>query len=368
MPPVLEHPLPPHPLNAPNWRFRGNRFGGLVDCREILYDSMDDRGDPRHYSGRVFLPAPPFRRDPLGVPLVVFVHATAGTTAEMHLYNRGTEAWVGAMAALIHHFAVAMPDLPGHGKDPSLRPHPYFHAKSLAYSVLDMIEPALAALLNTPSLRWDGRLFIAGYSAGGFAAMAAVKELHTNPRYRETPLTAAACMAAPFQLSETVRANLREGAHYPRPDIYASLFRAYHDLYPRAGIFSPEHAHDSHWVHAEFHSPAWPNTEAGRAMRENDLVGGWHPRFPILLAASPQDELVPWKNTQAILASWRQLGCSAPVDLIPLTILGRGLPHHPAGILALHKAFLWFRQHGWERVGRHPFVAISAQNPAHRSV
>ena len=383
----------PAPALAPAPGWQGDRFTRWVASRELLYPSQDHRGEPRQYSGRLYLPTPWWRREQRSVPLVVYVHGTEAELDQIPQFNRGVESMVGAMAAYFHNFAVAMPDLPGYGKDPSGHPHPYCHAKSLAFSVLDIIKPALG-LLAAGKLKWDGRVFLVGYSAGGYGAMAAVKERHTNPRYADLPLTGAACMAGPFQFSESVRAFLAGASPYHRPDIQLFLLKAYDDLYPDTGLFSPARAlnpklleprtdgvdqgelqqwlcgtcsgslicqkvrfrltgspdaltparmvMNPDWLESQLLSEAWPETEVGRILRENDLVGGWAPRVPMLLATSPTDEIVPPSNTHAIMAAWAEAGCTAPVSLYPLTLFGAGTDHVSGAPLALEKAFFWF--------------------------
>jgi len=78
-----------------------------------------------------------------------------------------------------------MPDLPGMGGDRTGY-HPFCHAQSLATSVLDMIRPALELLAASSTWRWDGRIFLAGYSAGGYGALAAVKELRPGAMVGQT--------------------------------------------------------------------------------------------------------------------------------------------------------------------------------------
>lgn len=377
---------------APALVVPGDRFASWVPSRELVYPSTDHRGTERLYSGRVYLPSPWLRRRSLAVPLVVYVHGTETRPDQMPQFNRGEEAMVGAMAAYFRNFAVAMPDLPGYGKDPCRRPHPYCHAKCLAHAVLDMVHPALK-LLDAEQRPWDGRVFIVGYSSGGYGAMAAVKEWHTNPRYAWIPLAGAACMAGPFHFAESTRALLAGDAPYHRPDIQVLLLHAYHDLYPDGGVFSPDrtlhprlletrpHGIDRgnvqewlqdcgdpvlfgqrirfrltgaadgrtaarevlnpHWVETQLLSPHWPDTPAGRILKENDLVGGWQPKVPMLLATSPTDECVPARNTYAIMEDWTRAGCTAPVAFYPLTLFGTGVDHTSGAALALEKAFRW---------------------------
>ena len=394
-------PSPPYPLpldgsREPGRGWRGDCFASWVDSRELLYHSKDARGARRLYSARVYLPTASWFRKPRAVPVLVYIHASQALVDQVPQFNRGAEAMLGAMAAYFHNFAVAMPDLPGYGKDPSPRPHPFCHAKSLAFSVLDLIRPTLQ-LLKAEQIDWDGRIFLVGYSAGGYAAMAAVKEWHSNPRYAELPLTAAACMAGPFQFAESLRSYHLDGLQPPRPDIEAFLINAYHDLYPEAGVFAPGQAFnprllefkddgadqgnihewlrggydESHiqqkikyrlagsgaglavaegtfnpdWVAAQLLSKAWPDTAAGRILKENDLVGGWCPRVPMFLATSPSDECVSPSNTHAIMEDWARQGCTSEVTLCPLTILGIGLDHLTGGALALHRAVRWLKAH-----------------------
>jgi pimeloyl-ACP methyl ester carboxylesterase len=366
--------------------------------RGLLYPSTDDRGASRIYSGRVYLPG--LRRVSRAVPLVLFVHATQGKWDQVPQFNRGPEAFGGALAATLGRFAVAMPDLPGYGRDPSPRPHPFCHGRSLAPAVLDLVQPALG-LLEQARVPWDGRLFILGYSAGGYAAMAAVREWHDNPRYQHLPLTAAACMAGPFQLSESIRGCFLRDHPFDHPDVLAMLVTAYHDLYPGVASLDPRRAlsprlleqrpagfdrgnvlewvggsfstrmisqkinqrltgsprqsprirevMDLGWVAREIGAKAWPDTEVGRHLRENDLVGGWCPRVPMLLATSPTDDCVDPGNTRAILADWQSQGCRAPVTVRSLTVCGRALGHLAGAVPALVMGFRWFQDQGRPR-------------------
>jgi predicted esterase len=371
------------------------RFTGWVSSQGIQYTSAGPRGEPRIYSGRVYLPSF-WRRGPAEVPLVVLVHGLELARDQVQFFNHGPEAALGALAAYLCGFAVAMPDLPGLGLDPSPRPHPFCHARSLAQSVLDMVEPALASL-DPAKYRWDGRLFLVGYSAGGYAALAAVREAQRNPAHAGLPLTGAACMGGPFHFHETIRGWILEtGTPYTRPYVQTYLVHAYHDLHRDTGLFEPASAlhpalleerrngrlddgsllrwfngclpgqaisprirlrlkgdpdtplaaHEvlnPEWVRAQFLAPDWPDTPVGRILMENDLVGGWVPRIPLFLAASPADECVDLRNTETLMKTWQNAGEKAPVDFLPLTWRGTGLDHRQGGLMALLKAFWWIR-------------------------
>jgi pimeloyl-ACP methyl ester carboxylesterase len=366
--------------------------GGWAPSRVVVYASQDERGTPRRNSGRVYLPSPWLHR--AAAPLVLYVHASVKDTRDIPLHHRGTEALLGALAAQVHGFAIAMPDLPGFGLDDSGRPHPYCHAQSLAQATLDLVRPALD-LLEATGLPWDGRIFLLGYSSGGYGALAALREWQRNPHYANLPIRAAACMAGPFNLPATVRSLFTREAPYAHLEVPTLLFAAYHDLYPAGGFapealfnpkllatrgggldegelglwlrrgdsakelnrkirlrltgridtpLAPSAVMNPDWLQKQLLTPAWPDTEAGRALGENDLVGGWHPTVPVLLATSPHDRWVPAANTGALEADWAARGCPAPIHRQALTVAGLQLGHKQAAILALAKAFRWLKQ------------------------
>lgn len=369
------------------------RFTGWVSSQGLQYATAGPGREPRTCSGRVYLPTF-WRRGPAAVPLVLLVHGAEVARDAVPFFHHGPEAALGALAAYLCGFVVAMPDLPGLGLDPSPRPHPLCHARSLADCVLDMAPAALAAL-DPARFRWDGRLFIAGYSAGGYGALAAVREAQ-RPGYAGPAVTAAACMGGPFQFHEAIRGWITATeTPYSRPYIQTYLVHAYHDLYRSTGLFDPRlalhpallevrrhgglddgsllhwfngclpgaaisprirlrlkgdpeaplAAHEvlnPTWVRAQFLDPAWPDTPVGRILQDNDLARGWAPRMPMLLAASPADECVAPANTGALLAEWQRLG-GAPARFQSLAWRGMGLDHVQAGLVALIKALWWFR-------------------------
>jgi hypothetical protein len=379
-------------------RALAGRFTGWASSQGLQYASTGPGGEPRVLSARVYLPTF-WRRGPAEVPLVVLVHGAELAREAVPFFNQGPEAVLGALAAYLCGFVVAMPDLPGLGLDPSPRPHPCCHARSLADAILDLVPAALASLDST-RFHWDGRLFLAGYSAGAYGALAAVRAAQEDPAYTGPPVTAAACMGGPFQFHEAVRGWILDtGTPYSRPYLQTCLIHAYHDLYRPTGLFEPrlalhpallEHrrqgglddgnlltwlngclpgaaisprirlrlkgdpeaplaAHEvlnPPWVRAQFRDPAWPETPVGRILRENDLAAGWSPRAPMLLAASPADECVAIRNSEALLSEWRRRDPAVRVTFRHLTWRGVGLDHVQAGLMALVQALWWFRTGG----------------------
>src|SRR5208337_900015 len=109
--------------------------------------------------------------------------------------------------------------------------HPFCHADSLAHATVDCIPEALRALRGDGGAdghryAWNGRLFLAGYSEGGYAALAAVRELEARGDAR---LTGSACLAGPFDLSGAMRELFIDPVFgYSRPYYMPYFVLGYH--------------------------------------------------------------------------------------------------------------------------------------------
>jgi len=366
----------------------------------LLDDSGRQRSVPMEQTGRVFFP-PTWRlpRASRGLPLVLYAHATMLQKSQAPSEYGGHEWLFGAAAALYYGFAVAMPDLPGMGGDAQAY-HPFCHAKSLAYAILDGL-PAVARLtssdpyLTQRGYHWDGRLYFMGYSEGAYAALAAVKEMETRPEdYRgRFILSGSACMAGPFDLSGTTRATIidpvRPYAHcFYLPFVIMAYRGIYGDLLDPRAAFAPallEHREDGDllrwvggctdglrvdgligrrlgvpgdavvlrsilnpaWVTRELDDPAYATSVIHKLLRENDLCGGWRPTQPILFAQSPDDPDVPIRNTRQAMAGLgaeiRKAGADPDrlLAFLPLGAEGDHISHVEAALVAIPAAFNW---------------------------
>ena len=377
--------------------------------RKPLYDRsgsplLDGAGRQRceavQVSGRVFFP-PSWRL--LGrsrrLPLVLYTHATMLEKAHVPTEFGGHEWAIGAAAALYYGFAVAMPDLPGMGADAQAY-HSFCHAKSLAYSTLDAL-PALERLVaEDPYLAqrnygWDGRLYLMGYSEGAYAALAAVKELETHPGDYAGAFTlkGSACMAGPFDLSGTTRAQIidpgKPFAHgFYLPYVIMAYGSIYGDLMDPRQAFAPallEQREDGNviqwvdgctdglevdaligrrlgvpgdavvlrsilnpaWLARELDDPAYATSPVHKLLMENDLHAGWRPTRPILFCQSPADQDVFIQNTYRTMvglgAEIRAAG-GDPGQLLAFLPLGEAsdrIDHVQGALVAVPAAFNW---------------------------
>src|SRR6266850_154083 len=125
-------------------------------------------------SGLVGLP-----KSAAAVAMVSFQHGTIASHSEAptELPNNSIEFELYAGLASLGFIAVA-PDLIGLGSSSSVL-HPYFVEEATASAVIDMIKAA-KELAADQDVNFDGKLFLAGYSQGGYATMAAHKAIEQN--------------------------------------------------------------------------------------------------------------------------------------------------------------------------------------------
>jgi hypothetical protein len=390
----------------PDWVVHTATF--RYPMRRPLYDPAGDPlrdadGNPRWESangtGRVFFPpAWRLRRSPR-LPLVVYTHATMMSKADSPSEFGGHEWMLAAAAAAYYGFAVAMPDQPGMGGDRNAY-HTFCHARSLAYATLDALAAVRRLSAEDPYLAqrgyaWDGRLFLLGYSEGGYAALAAVKELAERPmEYPDwSGLTGAACMAGPFDLSGTTRELIIDPARpfshcFYLPFVVLAYQDIYHGLVDSRAAFAPEllerrpdgdilaWTDGSHsglevdtligrrlgvpanavvmrrilnpaWTAQELDDPAYATSAVHKLLAQNDLCRGWTPGRPILFCQSPADQDVPVRNTQVTLealgAEIRKAGGDPGRSLafLPLGREADGISHVQGALLAIPAAFNW---------------------------
>jgi hypothetical protein len=374
-----------------------------VPSRKVRYTSVDSHGHNREYTGRVYLPSREEGAPPTLLPLVIYQHATETRRHFTPYFGKGDETLLGALAAEGCGFAVAMPDGDGMGGDPSPEVHAYCHGKTSAICLLDMIRAVLGSkdgdwIFDDEDYSWDGRIFIVGYSEGGYIAMSAVKELSTNPEYQDIHLTGAASMAGPFNFAESTRALLENpDTPYGRPYIPAYFLDAWADIYPneltldkavnpallgtQAKVPGEDSDNIRKWLHYEpdtkqenelsgdqitpkiqarltgkkdgkvsaraIVNEEWyqknlvdRTTELSKLLEENNLVGDWKPSVPVLLVSDPKDETVDFKNTQSMYDAWSRQNAS-PVGIVKLALLGKGTGHVGGAVVAIPTAFIW---------------------------
>jgi pimeloyl-ACP methyl ester carboxylesterase len=112
------------------------------------------------------------------LPLLSFQHGTITRHSDAPTQDLNLYGLLSSVASSGYIFCI--PDLIGFGSSTSIL-HPYYHAETTAKSVIDILKAAeeLSEVLN---YNFNGDVFLAGYSEGGFATMSTHKRMEeTNP-------------------------------------------------------------------------------------------------------------------------------------------------------------------------------------------
>jgi len=144
-----------------------------VDIYKVTYKTILFN-ESIHASGLVILPQ---SNEPLA--MLSFQHGTIIAHSEAPSETPpGNDILLFYAAMAAPGFVGVVPDFIGFG-DSKDRLHPYYLEKPTADAVIDNLKAARElALLN--DLNFTGRLFLAGYSQGGYATMAAHKSIEQN--------------------------------------------------------------------------------------------------------------------------------------------------------------------------------------------
>lgn len=312
---------------------------------KVRYASQNARGAEAILSGLVIVPLDGLNR-PVPDTLLGFQHGTvlekrlAPSTFDLSRPLDYLEVLIAAAYAM-DGYTVVIADYPGLGVDPG--DHPYMNAKPLAVSVADLLVAVKNQICASSGFP-NPRLFLTGYSEGGYATMAVARELQSNRKYAgPLRVLAAAPLAGAYDLSGTMRELMLQKAAYGDGYYLPMTIRGLHACYGDAygdGIFTGARALKPEYqflfdlvdgyhpvdevqkymppVPREILAPAFiaqlenERSAACRALRENDLYH-WTPEMPMYLYHSPDDDRVPYANSRIASASFMRRKRMIPV-------------------------------------------------------
>lgn len=256
-----------------------------------------------------------------------------------------------------------VPDYIGYGKSASVF-HPYYDEKHSAASVIDMIK-AGKEFLTKQKVNFNEKLFLAGYSEGGYVTLAAAKEIESNPSHKMT-LTAVAAGAGGYDLTEMLK-GVTTSPYYSYPSYLAFVLMSYNKTYdwnkPLTYFFKPQYAdalekymngqYDGSYINnrlttdvsllldSDFYArikQADQESELKQALLNNS-VSGWLTNVPIRLYHGTRDEIIPYQNSEITLQNFKEAG-SADVEL---TLIQNGT--HGSSFRPMLEAIVpWFEQ------------------------
>ena len=193
-----------------------------VEGYKILYFTPDHTGELVLCSGAIYLP----KNTECPSPILAWQHGTTAsdTWVPSNIYSDNNV--IGALGAS-QGYIVVMSDFIGLGDGVGF--HNYVHADTEASSTIDLILYGKQFAYGK-GVDPSNQLFLMGYSQGGHATMAAVREIEENYTDQLT-ITASAPMAGPYDMSGAQREMLELGESYPNPGYLPYVLFAYNNIY-----------------------------------------------------------------------------------------------------------------------------------------
>jgi len=328
-----------------------------VRLYKVDYETITPWGARTLASGALALP----ENTGYPLPLVSYQHGTlTQTNAAPSALNLTGEISVGIGFAATG-YAAAAPDYLGLGDSPGF--HPYHHARSEATACVDMLR-AVKTLCATNGFPLTNRLFLCGYSQGGHATMALLRELEAY-HADEFTVTACAPMAGAYDLSGVTTDDFLNGLPNPNPYYFLYLLAAYQEVYHLApnlaSLLNPPYntslppllngATDGSQINAAMPAnptqifqtnflaafKANPRHPFRLALEENDLYH-WKPVAPMRLYQCSGDTDVDPANSQIALASFQAQGDTQVQFFDPIP----GADHDTCAQPSLLLAKTWF--------------------------
>jgi pimeloyl-ACP methyl ester carboxylesterase len=298
----------------------------MYDVRvlKLTYKTIDPDGNLTTASGVVAFPQ---KIGNATSPLLSLQHGTIYLDSDapsnesllpLSIYKTSIQAVIAASTG----YLVVAPDYLGYG-DSTVAVHPYMHADSLATSVIDLIR-ASQQYFASHSIRHNGQIFLAGYSEGGYATLAAHKILQEEYSGRIT-VSASAPGAGAYNVSQTAM-EFANSTQLTAPDNIAFIMKAYDTIYGLSRLsdfFQPAYVD---FIDSAFYGdtprtdivavlPSAPvdlfnttfltaflgdgETELNVLFQQNDIYN-WQPEAPTFFFHGRDDTVVPYFNMTSV--------------------------------------------------------------------
>ena len=222
-----------------------------VRVEYMQYDTVDVKGNKTDATGAVFIPTGTDASCSGNRPIVLNAHGTATTKAYnfAEVGNANNEAGPAAtlLAALFagQGYVVISPNYAGYDKS-SLAYHPYLNAQQQSHEMADALKAGREVVRRTGSatnVADNGKLFITGYSQGGYVTMAATRYLETL----KEPVTAALPISGPYAMEAfgdvVFGGKVMLGATFFAPLMARNYQEQYGNIYAKpSDMFAPANA------------------------------------------------------------------------------------------------------------------------------
>ena len=294
-----------------------------IQVYTVNHQTIDPAGELTLASALVAFPADTEH----SYPLIAYQHGSETLRPEVPSQD---SLDLPTLALAASGYMVVSADYLGLGESETL--HPYVHGHTLATTIIDALRSA-RHLAAEQDIQLNKQLFLAGYSEGGYATMAAHREIQAHYS-DEFTVTASAPIAGPYDLSGTMRQRLLDEAPLPSPFYFPYTVLAYNQVYGLSDQLSDffqspydqtvSTLYDGNHSGSEINS-ALPDKQQlytaalydlladGQsswlqlALAENDSYR-WIPEAPMYLFHCINDNNVPFENTQIAYDYFQSVG------------------------------------------------------------
>ena len=171
-----------------------------VDVYQLTYETVGGKGESAKASGALMVPTGTDSGCSGPRPIVVYAHGTTADKTFNIAMLQNSNAYEGVLLAAVfasRGYIVVAPNYAGYDTS-DLPYHPYLNADQQSKEMIDVVTAARSALpvATATSVTDNAKLFVTGYSQGGFVAMAAHKAMQAAGM----SVTASAPMSGPYAL------------------------------------------------------------------------------------------------------------------------------------------------------------------------
>ena len=216
-----------------------------VQTFHLEYNTTGGAGEKTTASGALMLPTGPDPACQGARPILLYAHGTS-TDHDFNMADltrqQNAEGILLAVFFAARGYIVVAPNYAGYDTS-TLTYHPFLVAAQQSADMLDALTAARSALPGITPVRDSGRLFITGYSQGGYVAMATQRAMQAAGM----TVTAAAPMSGPYALAAFVDAEfageVSGGATVVATLLLTGYQKSYGNIYAStAAVFAPAYA------------------------------------------------------------------------------------------------------------------------------
>jgi pimeloyl-ACP methyl ester carboxylesterase len=303
-----------------------------VKVYKLTYKTKNTDGADITASGALILPV---TNQPVSMISVQHGTIREDSSAPSNFSDNGEAASFGSLFGSMG-YIIAYPDYIGYGASKDY-PHPYEHKASLASASLDMLRAAKEFLKGQSDVKWDNKLYVAGYSEGGYATMSLQKKIEEEAS-SEFDLRASSCGAGAYDKTAFMEYIINSPTHgiSSYNTLYLWVLLTYDQIYklnrPASYYFKEPFASriaasgTNVVINQSFNTILTDlfkkelndGTNKGfiDAIGDNDVYN-WKPKTPTRLYHGDEDKLVFYFNSENAFKAMKAAGANN-IELIPV--------------------------------------------------